>query len=429
MTHGRMTRTALPFDAPIERPGPGVPRVATVVVSHPVIDAYAGFVPPLLAVLQVRCDLDAWQVASVLSVGSVTSGLCQPVFAWLTDRVDSRLLASVGLLVAAVCLSSIGFAHSYAGLMVLYIAGMLGVGAYHPVAAASIGQLSGARRSAGVTLFFVAGMVGAALGPVLSTRITAIGPGGFDLLRWTMIPGVVMAALLHLAIRHTPHRHANHRAITFGPADGRARWTNTLILTFGNALRYTVYMALLYIYVRWALSLVTEAMPHLAGARLATLSSIYCGELTAFTMVGMGAGGLLAGVAVRTGREKWPMVLIPLLLAPAVAMFPWAGRSGSYALAAVAGVGLAATIPLAISTAQRLLPHRTSLASSLMMGGPWALAAAGPPLAQACIESRGVAFAFQVTAALLALSALVTLPLSGALLRRVGDGEGGPAAR
>lgn len=416
-----MTRTVCAADTVPERPPIGATRVATVIASHPVLDAYAGYVPPLLAVLQVRCDLNPWQVASVLSVGSITSGLCQPLFAWLTDRVDSRVLGALGLLVAATALSSIGFAHDYATLMLLYVTGMLGVGAYHPVGAASIGQLAGSRRSMGVTLFFVAGMVGAACGPVISTRVTAIDPNGFELLRWTMIPGVVMAGLLHAAIRRVPHRSADHRAMTFDRADGRARWTNTLILTVGNALRYTVYMALVYTYIRWAATLVRETMPEIEGARLATLSSIFCGELTALTMIGMGVGGLLAGMTVRAGREKWPMVLIPLALAPAVALIPMTGRAGSYALAALAGVGFAATIPLAISTAQRLLPHRTSLASSLMMGGAWAVASVGPPLAQMCINRRGVGAAFAMTAVLLAASALVTLLLSSRLLRRVAE--------
>ncbi|MHC5115380.1 MAG: MFS transporter, partial [Planctomycetota bacterium] len=190
-----MTRAA--FVAELRRKPPAaLARLGTVVLSHPILDAYAGFVPPLLGVLQVRCELTPFQAASLLSLGPLTSGLCQPFFAWMTDRVDSRILGSLGLVFAAAALSCIGLADSFGTLVILFTVGMLGVGAFHPVAAASVGQMAGRRRSMGVTMFFVAGMVGAALGPIISTRVTAIEPDGFALLRWAMIPGLITAVFL-----------------------------------------------------------------------------------------------------------------------------------------------------------------------------------------------------------------------------------------
>ena len=402
-------------------------RQVAVIAAHPVLDAYAGFVPPILGILQVRCELTAFQAASLLSMGAVISGLCQPLFAWLTDRIDSRAFGTIGLAVAAASLSSIGLAHDFQSLVLLYAAGMLGVGAFHPVAAASVGRLAGRRRSVGITLFFVAGMAGAAAGPVLSSRITALEPHGFDLLRWLMIPGLVAAVLLHLAVRNVTHRHPAHRTLSFSAAESRRRWRTTVGLFVGNAMRYTVYMALLYLYVRWAHAVmagrVAEDVAGLETSRLKA-AAIYCGELNAATMIGMGIGGLLAGTLVRAGREKWPLVLIPLLLAPAVALIPSTGYAGSLALAAAAGVGFAAIIPVTISIAQRLLPHRTSLASSIMMGGAWAVSAVGPPAAEWAHSSLGLDRAFALAALLLAASGLVGIPLDGGLIKRVGDGDG-----
>ena len=39
-------------------------------------------------------------------IGSLTSGLCQPIAAWLSDRLNSRIFAALGLALAAACLSS-----------------------------------------------------------------------------------------------------------------------------------------------------------------------------------------------------------------------------------------------------------------------------------------------------------------------------------
>jgi FSR family fosmidomycin resistance protein-like MFS transporter len=398
------------------------PRLATVIVAHPVVDAYAGFVAPLLAVLQVRCDLTAWQTASLLSLGSLISGLCQPFFAWLTDRIDSRLFGTAGVAVAAVALSSIGLARDFPTLIVFYTLGALGVGAFHPVAAASVGELSGRRRSVGVTLFFVAGMLGATAGPIISTRVTAIEPNGFDILRWLMIPGVAMAIALHLAIRDVPHRHHAHRELSFTPEERRWRWRTTLLLLVGNSMRYTVYMALLYLYVEWSKDFVAARDVAATESAVAAASSILCGELNAATMLGMGLGGLVVGMLVPAGREKLPLIVIPIVLAPTAALFPWSDRAWALVLALACGIGFAAVIPASISVAQRLLPHRTSLASSLMMGAAWAIAAIGPPLAEWSQSAFGLTTTFALVATLLAASGIVGLPVGSDLLRRAAGG-------
>src|SRR5262249_42722392 len=149
-----------------------------------------------------------------------------PLAAWLSDRLNSRLLAAVGMALAAICLSSIGLAHNYATLVALYSIGNIGSGVFHPIAAASMGQLSdllpGQRRSLGVSVFHLAGMIGGASGAVLVTRITA-AQNGFDHLRWMMLPGVFLAAMLLLAIRRVPHRH-HHHEVRFTEGEIRHRW-------------------------------------------------------------------------------------------------------------------------------------------------------------------------------------------------------------
>lgn len=396
-------------------------RMATVLASHTLVDIYAQFIPPIIALLEVRCELTRWQTASLLSFASISSGLSQPLAAWLSDSFDSRLFAPLGLAMGAVCLSCIGLANSYATLLLLYITGMIGVGMYHPVGASSMGHLSeqlGAhRRSLGVSFFFVAGMIGGILGAMLSPAITA-RPGGFDALRWMAVPGVIVAVVLLAAIRRTPHRdHARHVTEDLGSTISR-RWRMIIILYFSNAMRFTTNMALFYLYVRWAQSLIGGLHPQFDEQAVARDAAPIAGNLVALTIVGMAVGGLSAGALVQSGRERWPMVLTPILLAPLIALFPFAGQWGGYALAVCAGIGFAAMMPVAISLSQRLLPHRTSLASALMMGGAWTLALTGPLIAEWMVASSGYGLrgAFIVVAGILAASGLVCTVLDGKLL-------------
>jgi hypothetical protein len=64
-----------------------------------------------------------------------------------------------------------------------------------------------------------------------------------------------------------------------------------------------------------------------------------------------------------------------------------------------------------IALAQRLLPHRANLASSLMMGGAWTVSMVGPRLAEFGVTRWGLSTTFLLTACGLVLSGIVSLPL------------------
>ena len=85
----------------------------------------------------------------------------------------------------------------------------------------------------------------------------------------------------------------------------------------------------------------------------------------------------------------------------------------------VAGVGFAGIIPVTIALAQRLLPHRTALASGLMMGGAWGFAAVGPTIAQLLIDHVGLTHAYAVTAGVLLVAGGLSLALPGKLLANI----------
>ncbi len=104
--------------------------------SHALVDVFPMFITSLMIVLQARLALTGWQETVVWVATPVFSGLFQPLFAWLGDRYDTRLAGPAGLAVAAVCIGSIGFAQNFWQLLALQIVGVIGVGMYHPAAAA-----------------------------------------------------------------------------------------------------------------------------------------------------------------------------------------------------------------------------------------------------------------------------------------------------
>lgn len=394
------------------------PRLATLVTAHVIVDCFSMTVVPLLTVLEGRITITQPQGAMLLAVGSLCSGLIQPVVAAASDRWNTRLFGPLGLLAAALALSMLGFVSTYSQLLLLQAIATAGIGAFHPVGASAMGQISGRRRSIGVAVFFTGGMVGSTLGSLLVPAMNEAW--GLRSLVWFIVPGVLGALALWVAIGSIPHRHveADTRAAALSPSEVQRRWWSVGVLYAGNILRFTVNQAIVVLVVRWAEAATLSA----AGSTefttaLRESSSILNGRMQAAMTIGMGVGGLLGGTLVRPGREKRVLIGSAVIGVPAIVLFPLAGPWAAVALAMLAGVGFASATPVSIAVAQRLLPHRTSFASSLMMGGAWVFAASGPLLAQGFIEMLGLAGAFIAVAAMLALSGAATVLLSSRLLR------------
>lgn len=394
-------------------------RLAWICAAHATVDFFSAVLLPLLTVLEGRVQISHAQGAMLIGVGSVASGVIQPIVAWLSDRFDTRFLGTVGAALAALAIGSVGFARTYEQLMLIQIFGAAGIGAFHPVGAAAMGQLSGSRRSLGVAVFFTAGMAGGISGslfaPLFNQRF------GLAALAWTIAPGLIVAATLAWAINSVAHRphdaHARHNALS--PSERRLRWVSIGLLYAGNALRFTVNMALAQLIIRWSevRTLREAGVPEL-NAALRAHSATHNGPLQAAMQIGMGLSGLLVGFVISHRHEKRTLVLLPVAGSLAVAALPFTSGAASLLFVALCGVGFAGVIPLTIAMAQRLLPHRTSLASGLMMGGAWAVAGAGPVLAQFLFDRVGLERAFLAVAGLLLLGGLTSVALPSRAIRQ-----------
>ena len=402
-------------------------------LSHIIIDVYPIFFASLMLVFKERLGLTAWQMVAIFATGPIVSGLPQVFFAWVTDRLDSRICGWFGLSLGAMCICSIGYASNFWVLWGLQIAGMLGTGMYHPIGAALAGQIGGAikppgtgGRAWGVGMFYTAGMVGGFLGSLLCTRMTAaFGPQSLLLLA---VPGLFMAAALYSATSRFPHRHVNHHELhnSIAPDESRERRFAVGLLFVGNVMRFTVNTGLPVLFVIWA----ERRLP----TDVASATNLN-GNLLAALAVGMGIFGLTARRWSPVGREKGPMLALTLIGAVIVGATGFAGTSLGegvmYLMVAASAMGFSAVIPTTISIAQRLLPGRTGLASGLMLGTAWSVSAVAPALAQLFFGGVNLAnapeldpwridLAFVGFALLLVVSALLTWAIPADLLKRIG---------
>ena len=453
-------------------------RATVTIVSHFIVDVFSFVGVALLPMLAVLLDIRPEQKALLLALGSVCSGVIQPVVAWASDKLDSRAFGTAGFVVAVLCIGNLGMARDFTELAILYSVGAMGVGAFHPPAAATVGQLGGSKRSMYIAIFFLAGMIGGIVGNVFTpqfvewmtpAKVSANGTildsaerarQGLLAIRWFMPVGLIAAVVLAIAIHKHGHRHhaAHEHSGSWDKKERSTRWFAVWVLYTSNVLRFTTNMALVYLFTEWASQFVmmthnTTEMTEQLGIQASQVN----GTLQASMQMGMGAGGITLGFILAARFEKAVFVLLPMLGAVGIALIPtltgidpsiarWAVMCASL----IAGLGFGATVPVSISLAQRLLPHRTSLVSGLMLGGAWMLSFLGPMGAEVVqnglrskqrvpgfvirlveslpdalqtqiMDGMGLDSAFMVTALVLAVAGCITFFLPHELIVRSAD--------
>jgi MFS family permease len=382
-------------------------RIGGILFTHGVIDFFSYVIVPIVTLLEGRVHLTHEQGALLLGLGSIASGAIQPLAAWISDRYHTRAPGWIGFVIAVIAISLVGHATQYWHLLVIQIIGSAGVGAYHPVAAAAVGQLAGARRLAGMAAFFAAGMTGGILGnwttPAFVNRL------GIESLHWLIPVGLLAAWVLVQSVRGVEHGHIAARAAhaELSTAEQRARWRGIWLLYASNVLRFIVNMMLVQLAIRWSeQAVLARAEATDLDDALRTKAIAINGPLQASMQVGMGFVGLaIALLAAKSVQRQWllwtPIVCaIPLFLFPASDASTWA----AFLALTIAGAGFGGTYSISVSMGQQLLPHRTNLASGLLMGGAWGVAFLGPPLAQWILDQSNLRTAFIASGVLLLVS-------------------------
>jgi FSR family fosmidomycin resistance protein-like MFS transporter len=341
----------------------------------------------------------------------------QPIVALASDRFDTRWLGTLGFLAAVLAISLVGYASSFEQLIVLQIVGTAGIGAFHPVAAAAVGHLSGANRSLGIAWFYMAGMIGGIIGNIsaghyveLFARMGGSTAAGLKALVYLVPMGLVFVVALGLAIHGMPHRthdaHERHRELP--EHERKKRWTGVWLLYAGNVLRFGIDICLIQLIIRWAeqIALRNDGGSVLTDAIRIDAAQI-TGPLQSAKQVGMGLGGVALGWWFHVRHERALLIWLPLFGAVMVMILPFTNGVLALVVCAAAGLGYGAVVPMTISMAQRLIPHRTGLASGLMMGGAWALASVGSPISERLSEQFGLRFAFVAVGASLLLASAI----------------------
>ena len=173
--------------------------VLAILLGHFIVDTYSSIVAPLIGVIETEFGMKPEWAAILLGLGSIVSGLSQPVFAWVSDRTGSRAFGAIGIVLGGLGIGLIGFSSSITMVFWMFALGMVGIGMFHPIATAKIGAIAGDERGFAISLFFVFGMGGFFSGSLFGPNLVAY-TDTLQSLWYLIIPGILIAIFLQTTI-------------------------------------------------------------------------------------------------------------------------------------------------------------------------------------------------------------------------------------
>ncbi|MEM7417378.1 MAG: MFS transporter [Gemmatimonadota bacterium] len=340
-------------------------RLALVVaIAHGVNDAYASFVPPLLPRLMGELGLSIASAATLAVAFSVAAALPQPFFGYLSDRYGRRVFAVLGPIVSAIFVSTIGFAPTFAILILFLMLGGIGSAAFHPPGASyavriDAGKGGGARYS----LFAFGGSIGFAVGPLAAVWLAQ--SRGLEGMWIAMLPAIALAPLVYWIL---PSGGSERRDTRRPPPASLPVVLAALRGPLGLVFGISAIMA----FVQRAFLTMEPIIVAQAGGS-ETLGALALTVYLGAQSFGVVAGGLLAD------RVDRPKLLAHLCFwaVPTHVLAVLVGPEGAIGFGAVAAAGFLgmATLPPIVVIAQEMLPTGTGVGSGIVMGLAWATGA------------------------------------------------------
>ena len=322
--------------------------------AHFTVDFYAGFLAPLLPILQVSMEMSITKTASLVTIFTLTASLLQSLFGYLFDRWRGMNMVALAPVLVAVTVSHFGFMNSYTSLVLLIVAGGIGIAAFHPHGAALSALESGERHGIGMSIFVTGGTVGVAVGALVVANL--VDNYGLLSLRYTMVFGLLMAVLFW-------------RKVSYERLEGRdsAQKSSSNPLIGYGFLALLGLMAMLRAFM--ILGFLSFVPLYLAeqSVELPTIGWV----LFTFNLAG-GIGGLTGGSWAERIGEKGVVFASFLLPIPFLLAFMHYGSTLAGIICfGVAGYTIFTGVPILIAISQRSFPNRVGVSSSVVMGLSW----------------------------------------------------------
>ena len=357
-------------------------------LSHLLNDMMQSLLLAIYPLLKGRFALSFAEVGLITLTYQLTASLFQPLVGLYTDRHPVRYALSVGMSSTLCGLLVLGFAPSFA--IVLLAAALIGFGSavFHPESSRIARMASGGRHGFAQSLFQVGGNMGTALGPLLAAAV--IGRFGQRSVAWFAVAALTAVVILSqvsrwYAIQRTlgTRSGSRHPLMSSHPRRVVMGAIGVLLVLIFSKYFYLAGLSSFYTFYlmeRFGLSV--------RGAQLHLFIFLFASAL------GTIVGGPLGD---RIGRK--PVIWASILgVAPFALALPHADLFWTTVLTVVIGLVLSSAFSAILVYAQELMPGNVGMVSGLFFGFAFGMGGLGAALLGKLADGTSIDFVYHAIA-------------------------------
>jgi FSR family fosmidomycin resistance protein-like MFS transporter len=377
-------------------------RIYVIYLAHMVNDNFMNFLPSLLPVLLPARHFTVEQGAVLISVFGAVYALSEPAMGYLVDNLAQRWPIFVGTAWLGTILSLTGLVPQYGLLLVMVGLAALGTAAFHPQGTHIVFGLSPSnRRGLTMSIFLAMGNIGWVIAPL--AVIPWLKTHGLTGTIFFVFPALATGALLYFLIPR--HLLREHRKVVPFAVLGQAVREKVRPLSYLVGVVVTRSLVRMSFVALVPLYLVQHGTPVIVAGQY----------LSVMLFAGM-VGGLFGGhFSDRFGR-RLIAVVTHFLAAPFFLLFLHTSGLVSLLFLALAGFFLMASMSVAVTAAQEVLPKNAALAGGLMLSLGAGVGGLGLVIIGALAQAYGLAAALQYAALLAVVAAALSLGIPGRLI-------------
>jgi len=369
-------------------------------LSHLFTDLTGSALPAMMPFLKNTLQLSYTAVGAVIMVSNMTSSIVQPLFGYLSDKMEMKWLLPVSIILTCVGFSFLGLAPSFLVLLILVTINGMGIALYHPEGSKIMHYFTGSKMATGMSFFQVGGNLGMALGPLFITYAIALADLSGTL--FYLLLGVPMLSILLLFLKEltlpvkSEKSDLREKGGGSTPVGENRGWGSMSLLVFAVSMRSWAHMGLItfvpfyYIHV-------------LKG------DAITAGRLVFVFLMGGVVGTLIgAAIADKIGH-KYYFCLSMILSVPLLLLFLQVGGIWVFIILFLVGLLLISSFSVTIVMGQMILRNRLGMASGLTMGFVIGMGGVGAGLLGIVADSWGVMTVLKLIAYMPAIGFLPAL--------------------
>ena len=356
------------------RPAPHVLRLS---VGHFCVDGYASMLGALIPFLFVAHGLSLTQTGFLAGLFIFSSAFLQPMFGYLSDRVNTKIFTVLGPAVTGIFIASLGLAPNFPMMLGCVFLASLGTAAFHPQGTAMVSESSQGSHGFQLSFFITSGMLGFSIGPLAIVHL--VGRVGLEWGIIAAIPGV-LASLYLLFFEKSPR-------IVSSTYQGALVWQQI------RKQQRQLTLLFVLVVIRSGIQVSFVAMLPLFLV-LRGYSEVAAGEVLALFLLAGAVACFLGGVFADVVGGRRILIWSMSGLVPTMIGFLFLESTLSILFCVLGGAFLLLSAPVNVAIAQRIVPQGKGTISALMMGFAWGIGGVSVPILGWASETIGLTWGF-----------------------------------